>query len=218
MQTFDLKASQRKDTGKGAARVLRRQGLIPAVLYGPKTESIALTISALDLDKVYEESGSEHVILNLIIENGGTQNRTAMVKELQTAPVTSQYLHVDFYEISLEQEVVLKVSVELTGRPKGVERGGFLQLVRHKLEISSLPTDVPDKIHVDVSELDIGDSVHVEDIQLGEKVKLLYDTNFTVATVVAPAAEEEEVLEEELEEAEEAPVEEAEAEEETANK
>lgn len=218
MEIFELKTSERKSTGKGPARALRRQGLIPAVLYGPETESTLLTVSPLDIDTIYKQSAGEHVVLNLIIENDGTQNKTVMIKELQTGPVTGQYLHVDFYEISLEQEVVLKVSVELTGRPKGVERGGFLQLVRHKLEISSLPADVPDKIHVDVSELDIGDSVHVEDIQLGEKVKLLYDTNFTVATVVAPAAEEEEVLEEELEEAEEAPVEEAEAEEETANK
>lgn len=217
MQTFDLKASQRKDTGKGAARVLRRQGLIPAVLYGPKTESIALTISALDLDKVYEESGSEHVILNLIIENGGTQNRTAMVKELQTAPVTSQYLHVDFYEISLEKEITVKVQVEVTGKCKGVESGGFLQLIRHELDVSCLPGDIPGKIEVDVSDLDIGDSLHVEEIDVGEKVTLLYDSDFTVVTVVAPTAEEEEVVEEELEEAEEIAAE-AEAQEETDEK
>ena len=217
MQTFDLKASQRKDTGKGAARVLRRQGLIPAVLYGPKTESIALTISALDLDKVYEESGSEHVILNLIIENGGTQNRTAMVKELQTAPVTSQYLHVDFYEISLEKEITVKVQVEVTGKCKGVESGGFLQLIRHELDVSCLPADIPGKIEVDVSDLDIGDSLHVEEIDVGEKVTLLYDSDFTVVTVVAPTAEEEEVVEEELEEAEEIAAE-AEAQEETDEK
>jgi len=217
LQTFDLKASQRKDTGKGAARVLRRQGLIPAVLYGPKTESIALTISALDLDKVYEESGSEHVILNLIIENGGTQNRTAMVKELQTSPVTSQYLHVDFYEISLEKEITVKVQVEVTGKCKGVENGGFLQLIRHELDVSCLPADIPGKIEVDVSDLDIGDSLHVEEIDVGEKVTLLYDSNFTVVTVVAPTVEEEEVVEEELEEAEEIAAE-AEAQEETDEK
>ena len=217
MQTFDLKASQRKDTGKGAARVLRRQSLIPAVLYGPKTESIALTISAIDLDKVYEESGSEHVILNLIIENGGTQNRTAMVKELQTSPVTSQYLHVDFYEISLEKEITVKVQVEVTGKCKGVENGGFLQLIRHELDVSCLPGDIPGKIEVDVSDLDIGDSLHVEEIDVGEKVTLLYDSNFTVVTVVAPTVEEEEVVEEELEEAEEIAAE-AEAQEETDEK
>jgi large subunit ribosomal protein L25 len=188
LQTFDLKASERKGTGKGAARGLRRQGLVPAVLYGPKTEPMALTISAVDLEKVYEESGSEHVILNLIIENGDTQNRTAMVKEIQTSPLTSQYLHIDFYEISLEQEITVKVQVEITGKCKGVENGGFLQLIRHELE----------------------------DIDVSDKVRLLYDSNFTVVTVVAPTVEEEEVVEEELEEAEEIAAE-TEAEEETAN-
>ncbi len=218
LEVLELKASERKTTGKGPARALRRQGLVPAVLYGPKTESISLTISSFDLDMMYKQSGSEHVILNLIIGDDGTRNKTAMIKELQTVPVTSEYLHVDFFEISLEQEVVLKVAVELTGKSIGVERGGLFQLVRHNLEISCLPGDIPDRIEVDMSDLDIGDSVHVEDIQLGEKIKLLYDSNFTVATVVAPAVEKEEVPEEELEEAEEEEAEETEAEEETADK
>ena len=217
MQTFDLKASERKGTGKGAARALRRQGLIPAVLYGPATASIALTISAKDLEKVYEESGGENVILNLIIKNGGTQNKTAMFKEVQTSPLTREYLHVDFYEISLEKEITVKVQVEPIGKCKGTENGGFLQLIRHELDVSCLPGDIPSKIEVDVSHLDIGDSLHVEEIDVGAKVKLLYDSNFTVVTVAAPTVEEEAVAEEELEEAEEIPAE-VEAEEETANK
>ncbi|NVM23679.1 MAG: 50S ribosomal protein L25/general stress protein Ctc [Desulfobacterales bacterium] len=219
MQTFELKANQRKTRGKGPARALRRQELIPAVLYGPRTESIPLTLSVHDLEKIYKESGSEQVILNLIIENGGVQDKTAMVKEVQVAPLTGQYLHIDFYEISLDEEIVVKVRVELTGKSKGVERGGFLQLVRHVLEISCLPADIPGKIKLDVSDLDIGDSLHAEDIAIAGKVKLLADGHLTVATVVAPTVEaEEEVAEEEVEEAEEAPVEEAAAGEETANK
>jgi large subunit ribosomal protein L25 len=215
LETFDLKASERKGTGKGVARELRRQGLIPAVLYGPATASIALTVSAQDLEKVYEKSGGDNVILNLIIENGGTQNKTAMIKEVQTSPLTSQYLHIDFYEISLEKEIT--VQVEPTGKCKGAESGGLLQLIRYELDVSCLPGDIPGKIEVDVSDLDIGDSLHVEEIDVGEKVKLVYDSNFTVVTVVAPTVEEEEVVEEELEEAEELPTE-AEAEEETDNK
>lgn len=217
MEIFELKASQRKSTGKGQARRLRRQGLLPAVLYGPKTESIPLTISTLDLDNIYKESGSEHVILNLIIENGGTQKKTVMIKETQIAPVTSQYLHVDFCEISLEEKVTVNVSVELTGKSKGVQLGGFVQLVRHELEVSCLPADIPAKIEADVSDLDIGDSLHVEDIDVGENVRLLYDTNFTVATVAAPTMEEEEIPEEEVEEVEEAEAAEAEATDEPAD-
>jgi large subunit ribosomal protein L25 len=216
LETFDLTASARKTTGKGPARALRRQGLVPAVLYGPETESLPLTISTDDLMKVYQKSGSELFILNLIIKNGGTQNKTAMVKEVQMSPLSDRCLHVDFYEISMEKEITVKVPIELIGKSIGVESGGMLQLVRHELEVSCLPGNVPGKIEVDVSHLDIGDSVHIEDVTVGEKIRLQYDTNYTVATVIAPTVAEEEIPEEEFEEGEGAPAEaEAPAEEET---
>ncbi len=211
MEIYNLRTTQRNTFGKTSARALRRHGFIPAVLYGPSRESVPLTISPLDLDKIYKASGTERVILNIIIENGGTRKVTVVVKEVQASPVTGQYLHIDFYEISLNEEIVVNVSVEVTGRSKGVERGGLLQVVRHELEVSCLPTDMPDKIEIDVTSLDIGDSIHIGDIDLGDKVRLLADTGHTVAAVVAPIVEEEEVPEEELEEAEEAPAEEAEA-------
>jgi large subunit ribosomal protein L25 len=157
------------------------------------------------------------VIFNLVIENGGTQNVTAMVKEVQAAPVTRQYLHIDFYEISLDEEIVVNIAVEVTGKSKGVERGGFLNVVRYELEVSCLPTDMPDNIQIDVTDLDIGDSIHVEDLAVMDKVKLLADPGLTVLTVVAPTIEEEELPEEEeLEEGEEVEGEEAEAPEEAS--
>jgi large subunit ribosomal protein L25 len=218
LEIFDLKITQRNTFGKSSARALRRQGLVPAVLYGPKRDSLPLTISPLDLDKIYKDSGTERVILNLKIDNGGTQDVTVVVKEVQVTPVTGQYLHIDFYEISLNEEIVVNVPVEVTGRSKGVERGGFLQVVRHELEISCIPTDMPDTIEVDVTNLDIGDSIHIGDLDLGDKVRVLADTVLTVVTVVPPTVEEEEVPEEELEEAEETPAEEDEAGGETADK
>ncbi len=212
MDVFDLKATRREKTGKGQARELRRQGLVPAVLYGPKIDAVPLTISVKDLQNIYKASGSEHMVLSLIINNGGTQRKTAMIKELQTAPATSDYLHVDFYEVALDQAIQVNVPVEVVGTSKGVERGGYLQVVRHDLEVSCLPTDVPSSITVDISDLDIGDSIHVDKITVGDEVTLLYETNFTVITVVAPMAEEEEAEEEELEEGEEAEVSEGEEE------
>jgi large subunit ribosomal protein L25 len=165
-----------------------------------------------DLQNIYKASGSEHMVLSLIINNGGTQRKTAMIKELQTAPATSDYLHVDFYEVALDQAIQVNVPVEVVGTSKGVERGGYLQVVRHDLEVSCLPTDVPSSITVDISDLDIGDSIHVDKITVGDEVTLLYETNFTVITVVAPMAEEEEAEEEELEEGEEVEVSEGEEE------
>lgn len=211
MQTFDLKTVQRNTFGKGSARALRRQGLIPAVLYGPKRDSIPLTISPFDLDKIYKASGTERVILNLIIRNGGTQNVTAVVKEAQASPLTGQYLHIDFYEISLDVEIVVSVPVEVTGRSRGIERGGSLQVVRHELEVYCLPVDMPEKIEVDVTSLDLGNSIHIGDIDIGDKMRLVGDSDLTVVTVVAPVAAEEEVPEKELEEAEGVPAEETEA-------
>jgi large subunit ribosomal protein L25 len=212
LEIFDLKATQRNTVGKSPARALRREGLIPAVLYGPKRETMSLTVSPMDLEKIYKDSGTEQVVLKLVIENGVTQNVTVLVKEVQTSPVTRQYLHIDFLEISLDEEIVVRVPVEVIGKSTGVERGGFLQLVRHELEVSCLPMDMPEKIEVDIADLDIGDAIHVEDITLDDRIKMLSEPGHTVLTVVAPTVEEEELPEEEeeLEEGEEA----AEAEEE----
>ena len=206
MEIFDLKATQRNTFGKGPARALRRQGLVPAVLYGPGRETLSLTVSPADLDRIYKTSGSEQVIITLVIENGGTQKVTVLVKDIQASPVTRQYLHIDFLEISLDEEIVVKVPVVVTGKSKGVERGGFLQLVRHQLEVSCLPTDMPESIEVDITELDIGDALHIEDISVGDKITLLAEAGHTVLTVVAPTVEEEELPEEEeeVEEGEEA--------------
>ncbi len=206
MEIFDLKATQRNTVGKSPARALRREGLIPAVLYGPKRETMSLTVSPMDLEKIYKDSGTEQVVLKLVIENGVTQNVTVLVKEVQTSPVTRQYLHLDFLEISLDEEIVVRVPVEVTGKSIGIERGGFLQLVRHELEVSCLPMDMPEKIEVDIADLDIGDAIHVEDITLDDKIKMLSEPGHTVLTVVAPTVEEEELPEEEeeLEEGEEA--------------
>jgi large subunit ribosomal protein L25 len=175
-------------------------------LYGPKRETLPLTVSPIDLDKIYKMSGTEQVILNLVIENGGTQKVTVLVKEVQASPVTRQYLHMDFLEISLDEEIVVRVPVEVTGKSTGIERGGFLQLVRHELEVSCLPSDMPDKIEVDITDLDIGDAIHVEDIALDDRIRMLAEPGHTVLTVVAPTVEEEELPEEEeeVEEGEEA--------------
>ncbi|OEU53092.1 MAG: hypothetical protein BA872_04280 [Desulfobacterales bacterium C00003060] len=202
MEICDFETVQRIGSGKGHARALRRQGLVPAVLYGPNRQSMSLTISSLDLDRISKESGTEGAILNLIIKNGDTQNTTAIVKEVQACPVTGKYLHIDFREISLNEEIVVNVPVKVTGKSKGVERGGFLQVVRYELKISSLPADIPDEIQIDVTDLDIGDSIHIEDLVLGDRIRLLADDVLTVVTVVAPSLKEEEIPEEK-EEAEE---------------
>ena len=203
MEQIDLKAQVRKATGKGYSRTLRRERRIPAVLYGPQTDSMLLSIDFKEFDTIVKKANIGSVLLNLQIQNGETSNRPAMIKELQTHPVTGAFLHVDFYEIDMQRKIKVNVPVMTRGKAAGVEEGGLLQIVRRELEVLCLPIAIPDAITVDVSELDIGDSIHVEEIALVGDIEILEDADSTVVTVLAPTVEEIPV-EEELLEGEEA--------------
>ena len=203
MEQINLEAQVRKTTGNGPARVLRREGRIPAVLYGPKTEPIMLSIDFKEFEQILKKSTVGSVLLKLQIKNGQTGSRSAMVKELQTHPVTGQFLHVDFYEVDLAKKINAMIPVTVTGKSQGVEDGGILQIVRRELEVFCLPTAIPEAIEVDISGLEIGGSIHVNEIVLPGDVELPEDVDFTVITVLAPKVEEEVVEEEELAEGEE---------------
>jgi large subunit ribosomal protein L25 len=128
-----------------------------------------------------------------------------MIKELQTHPVSGNFIHIDFYEIDMKRKIRVMVPIVTKGHSKGVELGGLLNIVRRELELFCLPGDIPESIEIDITDLDIGDSIHLDDIPLGEDVEISADVNFTIVTVLAPVVEEveEEVEEEELEGAEE---------------
>ena len=200
MEFLELKVNKRKSVGNGPARVLRRQKKTPAVLYGPQTESILLSVDNVDLKNAIKKSKGGQVFLNLMIQNGKAVNHYAMIKELQTHPVSGDFIHVDFYEIALERKIKVKIPIVTKGKSKGVELGGILQVVRRDLEVSCLPAQIPDAIEIDITDLDIGDSVHVEEIHLEGDIEIDTDVNFTVVTVLSPKVEEEvEEVEEEAE-------------------
>lgn len=207
MEETQLKATVRKTTGNGPARALRRSGEIPAVLYGRKTEPISLSVNIRELENLSRQGNISQMLFNIVIENGKTQTKKVMIKELQTHPVTRALLHVDFYEIDMQRKIKVGVPVATTGKSTGVERGGILQIIRRELEVYCYPDKIPAEIVVDITDLDIGDSVHVEEVPLDGDVELDAEVNFTVLTVVAPRVEEEpEPEEEEAEvEGEEAP-------------
>ncbi len=196
MELIALKANKREDTGKSHARTLRREGRIPAVLYGPDTNPLSLSVSIFDIEQVLKQGASAQLLLNLAIENDEKPNRSAMMKELHRHPLSRDFLHVDFYEVSMDRKIKVKIPVELTGKSKGIELGGILQLVRRELEIMCLPQDVPKSIVIDVTELDVGDSVHVNEIPLEGDAEIIADVNFTVITVVMPKKEAEPEVEE----------------------
>ncbi|OAG27826.1 50S ribosomal protein L25/general stress protein Ctc [Thermodesulfatator autotrophicus] len=192
MKTIELTAMVRPKTGKEIARKLRAQGLVPGIIYGPETEPVPLAVKLNELKRYLYRYRDEQLIFNLTLENNGsTIKKIALVKELQYHPVTDEILHVDFYEISMEREVEVEVPIELVGKAKGVEAGGHLQQLLQTMTVACLPGLIPDKIEVDVSELDLGDVIHVKDLTPPEGVRYLDSPDEPVVTVLAPEEEKE---------------------------
>jgi len=201
-----LTARIRKSKGKGAAKKLRKMAQVPAVFYGPKTESVMLAVDYPELERLLKQGSSDNVILDLQVQSDqGTETHKAIIKDILLDPIKDIYLHADFYEISMDKEITVDIPIRLVNSPVGVTEGGILQHIRRKLNISCLPDKMIDALELDVSGLAIGDSLHVEDIDLPEGIVSLEEGHLTVATVAAPTIveeEEEEVIEEELAEGE----------------
>lgn len=192
MHTVALTAQVRKTLGKGAARSLRRQSLIPAVLYGRDLESTLLSVSQGDLEKATSTASAENILIDLTITDGESRrNQRAMIRETQVDPVKRTILHVDFLGISMDRQITVEVPVNLFGDPVGVAAGGMLQQVLRSVEISCLPDRIPDTLALDVSSLTMGHSLHVSELQIPEGVELLSDPQLTIATVLAPKKVEE---------------------------
>jgi large subunit ribosomal protein L25 len=190
MEQVALEGLIRKPSGKGGARTLRRTGAIPAIFYGPETEPIPIQVAKSSLEKTLKKQTSENILYQLTIKGNDQETiKTVMLKELQKNPIDREILHLDFYEVSLFKEIDVTVGLKIVGKATGVEKGGILQEISRDLEIRCLPTNIPNHIEVDVSALDIGDSIHVEDIQLPEGVRILSDAHLTLVTVVPPIEE-----------------------------
>jgi large subunit ribosomal protein L25 len=190
LELLELTVNVRKSTGKGISRTLRKQGLIPGVLYGPKSEPIPISVETLNIEKLFKHSGSNQAPLNLTIKNGESIKKTAMVKDLQLHPVSRRFLHIDLYEVAMDKKIQVRVPVVLTGIAAGTEAGGTIQLIRRELDVLCLPLDIPEFITIDVSGMQIGDSIHIEELPVSENIELLADTNFTVVTVSGGMVEE----------------------------
>jgi large subunit ribosomal protein L25 len=184
-----LNAEVREQTGKEMAKKLRAKGLMPAIFYGPNSETIALTLDPKELSKTLHTEAGENVLIDLNIRKGEESlKKVVMLKELQVQPLQRKALHADFFEVSMDVMVAVEIPVHLLGKSEGVKVGGILEQVQRTIQIECLPGDIPRSIDVDVSALMIGDSIHVSDLKL-EKFKILSDLNLTIATVVPPVAE-----------------------------
>jgi large subunit ribosomal protein L25 len=201
---ININANTRSTKGNGPARVLRREGQIPAILYGPGNEPTSIALNAHELELLLKSSRAGQVFVNLVIDGAG--KRKALLKELQRHPVSGQFIHADFYEVAMDRKIRVQVPVTTRGKSEGVEMGGMLQIIRRELEVLCLPDDIPEMFEIDITDLAMGESVHVEDIPLEGDVEIPHEVNFTILTILSGRKTEEE---EEVEEGEEAELEEA---------
>jgi large subunit ribosomal protein L25 len=187
MEISELKASLRTTSGKGVSRRLRKDGLTPAVFYGPKTEAVLLAVNSSDLMKILKGK-EENIFINLLIGNGKKMEKFTLIKELQIDPVSRKFLHVDFCEIDMEHAITLDVPIHFKGQAIGVDNGGDLHHIRREIKVSCLFTVLPEFVEVDISGLNIGDSIKVQDIKLPDGVNVLDPHDTIIASVTAPKA------------------------------
>jgi large subunit ribosomal protein L25 len=189
MEEISIKLEKREVFGKGAAKRLRREGMVPVILYGSGWKgAISLKISAIALDNVLHATRNRNVLMDLGID-GEKKKRKAIIKALDRHPVSRIPLHVDFYEVEKGHKVIVEVPVHITGEAQGVEAGGILQPELRKLKVECMPKDIPESIDVDVTSLGIGESLHLRDLMSSEGQKFMDDLDATIVSVVIPAAE-----------------------------
>jgi len=211
----DMTAAVRQDFGKGATHRLRRSGYAPAILYGKKSEPMALAMESKTLTRDLLQLHGHNVVVSLEIEGEkGKKKHHVLIKDIQTDPITDSVLHVDFFEIDLDKEIILDVPVVYTGTAKGVDMGGILNIMAHTIKIKGMPLAIPDDITVDVTHLELtSHGITCADLAIPDNVTLEDELDKVCVSVVAPKAAEEEAEEEEAAEAEEGAEETAEGEE-----
>jgi large subunit ribosomal protein L25 len=213
MKTIKLNAVARKETGKGFSRRLRDEGLVPAIFYGFEAKPMMITVNSSDLIKVIEQERSETVFVKLTINDGGKKiQRVSIIKDLQIDTIKRKLIHADFYGIKMDRELTIDLPIILTGQPVGVEMGGELQQLKREVKISGLPSVLPESVEIDISNLEVGDSIKVGDIALDEGIKCIDSEDIAIAAVATKRVSvlaEAEIEEEAAEEGKEEPAEEA---------
>ena len=187
MPEIVVPAESRSETGKNANRRLRGRGMIPGVLYGTGQAAVPVAVSPREIGTVLKSAAGENTLFDLDLEG---QRRKVILKEFQREPLRGSILHADFYEVALDKVLEVTVHVELEGTPVGVKmQGGIVDFVTRELEVECLPADIPERIAVDISHLELGKHLRVSDLRLGDKVKVLADPDVVIAHVVLPRAE-----------------------------
>ncbi len=191
-----IHATKRDQCGKGHARTLRRADKIPAVVYGHGYAPVSITVDGTLLNKMFKpgsENDTEYQLFDLSIEGDAAKAaRKVMIREIQRHPLQEYIEHIDFFAVKMDEAVHAPVHIRLHGKPEGVKLGGILRHILREIEVKSLPADIPSHIDLEIGHMQIGDSIHVSDLQLPENVELLTDPAAAVVNIMAPAAVKEE--------------------------
>lgn len=190
MAVADLSGTLRElGGGKSAARKLRREQLLPAVLYGLK-DNLALKVNQKELRKIMDRHG-HNVLIALSVEGDGAGKRQVILKDFQRRPLETQWLHVDFLEIDMNKKTRVSVPVKLVGHSPGEKMGGLINHATKEIEIECLPGDIPDVIEVNMPDVQLGDVVHIKDLSVSDKIEIMDDPGNTVVGVYVEKVKEE---------------------------
>lgn len=189
METLEIRVDARENSRKRDAKRLLRSGKIPGILYGPKTESVALALDKREFSSRVADLEGSHLV-RLKSDSTTLADKVALVKEMQYHPISGDVIHADLYEVDLTAKITVNVPLHFVGKAQGVVRGGILQPIVREVEVECLPLDIPGFFNVDVSGLDIGDSVHIDEVAMPEGVTAVYESNYALVAVVPPTVEE----------------------------
>ena len=189
METLEIRVDARDKKRKRDAKRLLRSGKIPGILYGPKTQAIALALDKREFSSGVADLEGWHLV-RLKSESRELADKVALVKDMQYHPISGDVIHTDLYEVDLTAKITVNVPLHFIGKAEGVVRGGILQPIVREIEVECLPLDIPAFFDVDVSALDIGDSVHIEELTMPEGVSAVFESNLALVAVVPPTVEE----------------------------
>ena len=181
-----LSAQKRENLGKGYNRRLRTQGLVPAVFYSRSGENIALQVSLKELNKIFEQVGRT-TVFNIDIKGAGSY--PVLFWDAMRDPCKNTFTHVDFYGVDLDRPVKVVVPLEFSGVARGTKVGGVLETYRERILLMAKPLDMPAKVVIDLSNMDINDTIQVADVQLPEGVQASYDVNYAIVSVLPPSSD-----------------------------
>jgi len=189
MKQVEISVQRREAIGKGAARSIRRAGRVPAVIYGGNGTSVPVSVNRHEIERAIHSGGeSENVVVNIAIA-GEDAKELALVRQTQHDPLTGALEHMDFLRISVDKPITTTVPIHPVGSCKGVKAGGIFEQLLREVEIECLPLEIPDFLEIDVADLDIGHSLHVSNIPLNPKYRILTVSDRTVASVALPKVE-----------------------------